>query len=412
MALREMWVAGTLDVSRMLKQAMQPPTAPASQRDPQPFEQKPTEGAESCGSEKAARGRRKRARDAETSSRDLNELPATPSAHAQSQPRDTHTMTPSPAWDSVVPSMWGLGFEALQPVRLDPTDNIAPIVAEPSDPFGGLRSVYDGVAHVVGDATEASAFPDAAGKPRKPRRRSTRDVRLDEVPEGSAAPADSDFHPIVDDTFLQSVATAAAAAATSGSDAPKGTAAAEARGGGVPAASQQRRPSVPLPQQQTQQTRSFSSASSCIAPVHGPADDDRILHASTLVDPGAVTAAAAGAGDAQISSAEPPASPPDSSCTLPGEPSSTALTPVEVLLRNIDPLTTPIEAIVVRVDKITGAVDVHRVVSLPTAFSAFLAALRLHEVLKMLPAGGGSGAAKVPAGDVAGPLLERLVGRA
>jgi hypothetical protein len=85
---------------------------------------------------------------------------------------------------------------------------------------------------------------------------------------------------------------------------------------------------------------------------------------------------------------------------------------VEVLLRNIDPLTTPIEAIVVRVDKITGAVDVHRVVSLPTAFSAFLAALRLHEVLKMLPAGGGSGAAKVPAGDVAGPLLERLVGRA
>jgi hypothetical protein len=74
----------------------------------------------------------------------------------------------------------------------------------------------------------------------------------------------------------------------------------------------------------------------------------------------------------------------------------------------LDPLTTPIEAIIVRFDKSTGAVDVQRVVSLPTAFSAFLAALRLHEVLKMLPGGGNNGAQITSPADVTGPLLERL----
>jgi hypothetical protein len=191
-------------------------------------------------------------------------------------------------------------------------------------------------------------------------------------------------HPIVDDSFLLAAAAAAEAAPIlPPTSTPVTATAADIRGGSSGSASA---PLLQVQRRAFSSTRLLGQGQGLEAAAADPAA--AVAEPATAAAQGGVTAAA--------------------SQVVEASPEEAGQQELQPRLPFLDPYTTPIEALVVRVDKATGEVDVQRVVSLPTAFSAFLAALRLHEVLKIFPSGGSSGAAAPSSADVSGPLLERV----
>jgi len=163
---------------------------------------------------------------------------------------------------------------------------------------------------------------------------------------------DAHAHPVVDEDFLMGAIAAADAAAASA------RASATSSGG------------AGLTSTRSSQSRAFSTVSGPELPDILPAPELAVDVVPLVSSTTAIISPSAGLPDFE----------------LPGsiDPHPAAVDAIFPPVKKLDlcPRTTPIEALIVRLDKSTGAVDVQRVTDIDASFRGFLAALQLHRLLK------------------------------